>query len=452
MVPSSFVPLRRMILRGTRRAVLRRREHAQHFHVVEVDRARHLERGRHALAVGEPVELHRRHVGLDAVEQVVAHRLDLVHGRDTRQRQVALRRARHVEHAHARRPAREIADVHAPAEEHERILAAELGRDHVLALRHERRRALEVERSRSESPDLAARRTGSLGDQVQGAVRPEARIRHAVLETGHLHEATVLAAHVVRELAAVALLHGHQQCTGLVEIVEPDLGDLRQAVPEDLHIVLLVLAEAVEPDRLVEVLLIGRPVRTRIARVPESLAVRRPRDVAAGGRVLHARDRLADLLACCHVEDIEAAVLAATLRQRHRDPFAVRRRLEPVERDATRRIELVGVEHDTGLRRVGVLPHHDDHRLLELRVRVHRKQLATLCIEARRSAARPASRASRASRAAAPGMAANRGKRGFASTVPPSMPAPRRSGRPRASGTDRPPGHRAARRPRRSSG
>ena len=131
-----------------------------------------------------------------------------------------------------------------------------------------------------------------------------------------------------------------------------------------------------------EVLLIGRPVRTRIARVPESLAVRRPRDVAAGGRVLHARDRLADLLACCHVEDMEAAVLAATLRQRHRDPFTVRRRLEPVERGATRRIELVGVEHDTGLRRVGVLPHHDDHRLLELGVRVHRKQLATLCIEA----------------------------------------------------------------------
>ena len=132
-----------------------------------------------------------------------------------------------------------------------------------------------------------------------------------------------------------------------------------------------------------EVLLIGRPVRTWIARVPESLAIRRPRDVAAGGRVLHARDRLADLPAGCHVEDVEAAVLAASLRQRHRDAFAVRRRHEPVERRAARRIELVGVEHDTGLRRVGILPHHDDHRLLELRVRVHCKQLATLCIEAR---------------------------------------------------------------------
>ena len=308
-------------VQGDAGAVLRRREHAQHFHVVEVDRARHLERGRHALAVGEPVELQRRHVGLDAVEQVVADRLDLVHGRDAGQWHVTLRRARQIEYAHARRPAREITDIHASAEEHERILAAELARDHVFALRHERRRALEVERSGSESPDLAARRTGGLGDEVQGAVRPEARIGHAVLEAGHLHEATVLAAHVVRELAAVALLHGHQQRTGLVGIVEPDLGDLRQAIPEDLHVVLLVLAQAMEPDRLVEVLLIGRPVRTRIARVPESLAIRRPRDVAAGGRVLHARDRLADLPAGCHVEDIEAAVLAASLRQRHRDSF-----------------------------------------------------------------------------------------------------------------------------------
>ena len=137
-----------------------------------------------------------------------------------------------------------------------------------------------------------------------------------------------------------------------------------------------------EPDRLVEVLLIGRPVRTRIARVPESLAIRHPRDVAAGSRVLHARDRLANLLAGCHVEDVEAAVLAASLRQRHRNALTVRRRLEPVERGAARRIELVRVEYDASLRRVGVLPHHDDLRLLELRVRVHRKQLATLGIEA----------------------------------------------------------------------
>ena len=210
---------------------------------------------------------------------------------------------------------------------------------------------------------LAARRV-LVRDQVDGVVGPDAGRHDLVLEARELLHVVVGADEVVLELAAVAVRHrGHDEIR-IAPIVECDLRHLREVLAQHVHVLGRIRAEPVEVHLLEEMLLIGRPLRSGIARVPKSLAVAAPGQAAAAGGVLDAGNDVAQLLAAGDIEQVQRAVLAAVLGQRDGNGCTVRRRDEPVDRRRTLRIEDVGVDHHPRLRRIGGIAQHRDHGLL----------------------------------------------------------------------------------------
>ncbi len=101
-----------------------------------------------------------------------------------------------------------------------------------------------------------------------------------------------------------------------------------------------------------------------VARVPIALGIGHPGHRAAGGRVLHAVDRRLELLAVRHVIDVQRAVLAAVLGERHRDLGAIRRGRVPVDLGMAARVQDVGVQHVAPRTRVGRRIHDDQPGLL----------------------------------------------------------------------------------------
>ena len=134
-----------------------------------------------------------------------------------------------------------------------------------------------------------------------------------------------------------------------------------------------VVGEAMIIDLHVEMPVgLGR-VRAGIARVPEGFSVGSPGEIAAGRRILHARDRRADLLAARRLVDVQRPVFAAVLRQRHGDELSVGRWNEPVDRCKAFRVERVRIEHGFAALWVRLGIERDQHRLLFRRLKLHRE-------------------------------------------------------------------------------
>ncbi len=101
-----------------------------------------------------------------------------------------------------------------------------------------------------------------------------------------------------------------------------------------------------------------------IAGVPETAAVLGPGHRSAGGRVLHAWNRLAHLLAGGGVIDVQGPVLAAALGQGHGDQAAVWRGHIPVDGGEARGIEQIGVQQGPAAGGIGQIAEHDQGGLL----------------------------------------------------------------------------------------
>ena len=140
------------------------------------------------------------------------------------------------------------------------------------------------------------------------------------------------------DLATIAVRDMGEDPLAVVAPRELRLGDARELLPNGVRVGGLGRAELVEPDLLVEVEVDRRPLAgARVARVVEAAAVRAPRDAPSRGPALHARNRLAALLAGGDVEEVNVAALGAILRQRHGDDAAVGGRDEEVESSSFRR-------------------------------------------------------------------------------------------------------------------
>ena len=114
-------------------------------------------------------------------------------------------------------------------------------------------------------------------------------------------------------------------------------------------------------------------IRSGITRVPEGFPVLRPGEIAAGGWILHACNRRADLFPARHLVHMQRAVLAAVLRQRHGHELSVGRGHEPVDGGEPFGVECVGIKHDFPALRLGLGVERHQYRLLFRRVAVDRK-------------------------------------------------------------------------------
>src|SRR3974390_2437516 len=94
-------------------------------------------------------------------------------------------------------------------------------------------------------------------------------------------------------------------------------------------------------DLYEEMLVRLRRIGPRIARVPKAVAVGRPSEIAARGRILHARDGLIYFLPARHIVDVQSAVFAAVLRKRYGHAFAVGRGHVPINGGQAFAIDLV---------------------------------------------------------------------------------------------------------------
>ena len=95
-------------------------------------------------------------------------------------------------------------------------------------------------------------------------------------------------------------------------IAERDLGDLGEIAAGDENIARRIGAELMEINTLKKMLFIGGTFRAWVARVIEALAVGRPGEAAAAGRILNARNDLAHIPAGRNVEDMQCPVLSTT--------------------------------------------------------------------------------------------------------------------------------------------
>src|SRR5690606_4032726 len=119
-----------------------------------------------------------------------------------------------------------------------------------------------------------------------------------VVEVAQLPPPAVPLPQVDRELAAVAVLHRGEQAPARRVHLELDLGDAREVAAELVAILRDRRADAVEPELLPEIRLLGRPLAlARVARVEEAARVGHPREVAARRAAVDVLDDLADALA-----------------------------------------------------------------------------------------------------------------------------------------------------------
>src|SRR5262249_8191079 len=149
-----------------------------------------------------------------------------------------------------------------------------------------------------------------------------------VIEPRDLCDLAVPTDNVMGKLAAVAVRDRSDDDAAVQMVVERNLGDLGEVAAGDKNVARRIGAKLVEIDALEKMLLLGGTFRPRIARVIEALAVCRPCETAAPGRILNARDDLAGVLAGGDVEYVDGPVLAASLGKTYCDPFSIRRRDE----------------------------------------------------------------------------------------------------------------------------
>src|SRR5262249_48684413 len=126
-------------------------------------------------------------------------------------------------------------------------------------------------------------------EEVKVIVGAEVAGDDLVLELRERVERPLVVGRVERELAAVAVRHDREDGLSVVARPELDLGDARKVLSEDVRV--CRRAELVEEDLLEEIEILLRALAlARVARVPEAGPVRVPRDAAAGGSAVDARD------------------------------------------------------------------------------------------------------------------------------------------------------------------
>jgi hypothetical protein len=251
--------------------------------------------------------------------------------------------------------------------------------DYRVALGHDGRGADEVGAGVGQvhRDDAPARRTLQ-HQRVEPAVGAEGRAAHAVGIGGDAPPRAVAAAQVEAVLAAVAIADGGQQVLAVLAGRQRGLGDAREVAADHVAVLRRRRAQLVEPDLLVEVG-VGRRalIALRVARVVEALAVRRPRDAAAAGGVLHTRHAVGQQFAGVAAHDVQRAVLAAVLRQRHGHQPAVGRGAVPVDGGLAAAVQPHRVEQHLLARRVGAVHHHQQGLRLR-RLALQREQRRTV--------------------------------------------------------------------------
>ena len=178
------------------------------------------------------------------------------------------------------------------------------------------------------------------GKQVQG-VRAEHGLHALVRNACHLppRAAGILATEEDLPLAAIPFLHPvHDPAAvrsgGQVVLRDPLVGEGASEV-----------SAVRRATQLAEPHLLPEPGGISAAGVPEPRAVVTPGHRSA--HQIHMRDRLVGDLPAPHVVDVQRPVLGAMLRQRDRDPPAVRGRNEEVDGGLARRVEGIRIHHDT---------------------------------------------------------------------------------------------------------
>ena len=186
-------------------------------------------------------------------------------------------------------------------------------RNHDLGLR-------EIELLQRQAQNLAARRVFAR-EQVERRIHAEFDGDDSVFKVGELGPLAVGVHQIVRELAAIAIGDGSEQPAAVVTGVELNLGDAREIFADDVGVLFRIRAELVKINLLVEVGVFGRAlVALRITRVVETGTVGLPRDAAAAGGEVHARNNVTQFLARSYIEEHARSCLPSrspTARPQH---------------------------------------------------------------------------------------------------------------------------------------
>ena len=157
------------------------------------------------------------------------------------------------------------------------------------------------------------------------------------------------------KLAAVAVLHCHQQVSAVRRRIEKHFGNPRKLFADHVGICFSRRTQGVIINLLVEIQILLRTLAgVRQAGIIKTAAVGTPGNAAAGGRKVDARDHISTPLSGGRIVEIQRAVLAATFGYRNGDRFAIAGRGKKIDRRFARGIKLRRInEHPTGLWLVG---------------------------------------------------------------------------------------------------
>ena len=148
------------------------------------------------------------------------------------------------------------------------------------------------------------------------------------------------------EVPAIAVGHCRQVPLAVFAGFQGDLRNAREILAERVLILRDRRAQPVKPHLLVEIGVGGRAFPfMRIARIEDARPGRRPCRAAAAGGELHARDFIGQHPAGINLEEVQRALLAAALGQRHRDQPPIGRGRVPVHGRRAVRVIGIGIEH-----------------------------------------------------------------------------------------------------------
>ncbi len=288
-----------------------------------------------------------------------------------------MRPAVQVEDAHLVRAADDVAHKKVTGVEIQirRLLLRPARHDRNIGLRHQNRRIPKSHRRkwRLQLQDLAV--GGILAaDGIDRTIGAERGIDDSAAIGPDLHRLAVSRQDIERPVIAVTALDHRHRGTTVKAVAEKDFGYPLQPILGAQHqrIAFPVAAQRVEIDLHVEVAISFRNRIARIARVPETLAIGGPGQAAARGGKLHMRNRFANILAGCRIENVQCAVFAAVLRQGNGNLAAIAGRYKPIDRRQPLGVKAVGVQHDMPACRIGLGIQRHQHGLLPGRIGIHR--------------------------------------------------------------------------------
>lgn len=128
-------------------------------------------------------------------------------------------------------------------------------------------------------------------------------------------------------------------------------------------------------------LLLSRPLRSWVPRVPEGIAVGTPGKAATGGRKLQPGYDLSDLFTAGDVENMNRAIFASIVGHRNREERAVRRWHKPVNGCCALRINDIGIDHNSRPGWIRSIGQDGNHRLLLGRLGKQREYLVAYGVQ-----------------------------------------------------------------------